>query len=94
MKSAYVAVGDRELDARRRGNARRRLLDPRAHERIGELRPGDADLELLERLERRRLEPGREHAEQLLAAGDVARHRPAVSKLAASGQQPSSETSP
>jgi hypothetical protein len=42
------------------------------------LRPGDRDLDLLERLERHRLEPGRERAHHRRAFLDRARHRAGV----------------
>ena len=40
------------------GKQRGGLLDPRADERVGVLRPGDRDLDLLERLERQGSNPG------------------------------------
>ena len=44
---------------------------------IGELGPGDADLELLERFELCRFEAGHERGQHLLAAFDIERERPA-----------------
>src|SRR5204862_983875 len=70
-----AAVGERERDAAPTREERCRLLDARAHERVGVLEPGDADLELLERAERDRTESRHEGAHQLEAAGDARRER-------------------
>jgi hypothetical protein len=52
-------------------------LHARAHERLGQLGPGDAGDEVVER-RGGRLEPRRERPHHQLASGDVARHRPRV----------------
>ena len=52
------------------------LLDAYPYERVGELRPGDADLELLERLELGGLIPRDERAEHPFATVDIVGQRP------------------
>ena len=78
MKPARIAsVGERELDRPAAWEARGCGFDALANEGIGELGPGDADLELLERLELDGLEAGHERGQHPLAALDVERERPA-----------------
>ena len=68
----------REVDRAAAREAGGSFLDPRADERVGVLRPGDRDLDLLERLERHGLEPGRERAHHRRALLDRPRHRACV----------------
>jgi hypothetical protein len=53
----------------------RRLADSRLNQGIRPLEPGDADLELLQRVEGLGLEAVGEHLEHLLTGADRARHR-------------------
>ena len=69
-------VDQRQLDRAAPREAGGRLLDTRPHERIGRVRPGDADLELLERLELDGLVRGCERAEHPLAPRHVDGQRP------------------
>ena len=87
-------VGRGELDRPAAREASDRRLDALANEGVGELGPGDADLELLERLELHGLEAGHERASIRSQPSTSSASGPPVSKLAASGQQPSSETRP
>src|SRR5207244_6193377 len=68
----------REVDRAAAREARRGLLDARTDERVGVLDPGDADGELLERLQPSRLEPRDERAHHLLELSDGPRHRAGV----------------
>ena len=93
---AHVLARDGELEPLRAREARRAASSTRARdERVGGVRPGDADLELLERLERAPLERRRERlaASRVQPSTDRA-IGPAWSKLGASGKQPSSGTRP
>ena len=69
------AVRERQLEPPPVREALRRGLDPGPDERVGELGPRDADLDVLER-HLGRLEPGRQRLQHPLAALDVAGHRP------------------
>ena len=79
-------VGERKLDRPAAWEARCRRFDTLANQGIGELGPGDADLELLERLELCGLEAGHERRQHPLAALDVERQRPAG--VEARGERP------
>ena len=68
-------VVEREVDRAAVREARRGLLDAGADERVGVLEPGDADAEIGERVERRRLELRRERPHELDAAVHARRDR-------------------
>lgn len=94
MNTAPISLRERERDAAAAREQLRRLLNAGAHERLGELQPGDADLEVLERAQLGAIEAGRERRQHARARLDVAPIGPAWSKPGASGKEPSSGTSP
>ena len=69
---------DRELDRTAIRNVPDGFFDASAHERLRRFRPRDAEADVVEVVERPRLELGREDPEHLLALLHRARHRPDV----------------
>ena len=73
-----LALPERNVEAAEVGEACRGGLHALPDERVGMLRPRDADAELLERLQLAPLEAGRQRLEHRRARLDVARHRARV----------------
>jgi hypothetical protein len=77
VKGLVEPFGQRQVEPPAPREALGSRLDACCHERIGELRPRDSDLDLLECHLCRR-EARSEHIHHPLARGDVPRHRPRV----------------
>ena len=75
---APVSWDERQVEPRRVREMRRRGLDALAHQRVGELSPGDGDPDVGEVVQRRGHEPRHERVHHLGARLNVARHRPRV----------------
>jgi hypothetical protein len=73
-----VPLGERERDGPTVWEELRRRLDAGPHERLGELQPGDAHLEVLQRAQLGAVKAGRERLKHARARLDVAPHRARV----------------